>query len=335
MGHLDTRDHPDRFIVEIGDQEMVPVFAQKAIGRLGQRRIVEQCSAGVHIGGISDQTYIDRGHWLILRAVAAARLSVSMARDSGLVGTADMESARGYNEFVDAVASEMGLGDAVRRAGTTVVAAEGRAGSSMVVVYWIAEHTVLWCDPAVADDLSELVDASNSKSQAEISSWATRVGWGDISIAQMQLLRATGIARPGALASVEIRSLDREQPGDVALIDAFKASLTDADRDEADLDGDRLDAHIVAVVDDLGIASFASQQPFVYADRFADIAVATRTDVRGRGLGRIAVAALCDEIESSGMLPLYRCESTNLGSVGVSGSLGFVPVLRLSACRRP
>ena len=31
---------------------------------------------------------------------------------------------------------------------------------------------------AVAGDLSELVDSSTSKSQAEILSWAARVGWG-------------------------------------------------------------------------------------------------------------------------------------------------------------
>ena len=158
---------------------------------------------------------------------------------------------------------------------------------------------------------------------------------GDISIAQMQLLRAAGIARPDALASVEIRSLDREHLEDVALIDAFKRTLSEAGRDGADLDGDRLDEHMLAVVDDQGIAASASQQPFVYADRFADIAVATRPDVRGRGMRRIAVAALCDEIEPRGMLPLYRCESTNLASVGVSASLGFAPVLRIFACRRP
>ena len=258
-----------------------------------------------------------------------------MARDSALVGTADMESARGYDEFVDAVAGDMSLGDAVRRPGTTVVAAESRAGSSMVVVYWISEHTVLWCDPAVAHDLSELADSSNSKSQEEISSWATRVGWEDVSIAQMQLLRAPGMARPDPLVSVEIRSLDRERLDDVELIDAFKGTLTNADRDEADLDGDRLDSHMLAVVDDLGIAAFASQQPFVYADRFADIAIATRPDVRRSRPGPDRVAALCDEIELRGMLPLYRCDSSNLGSVGVSASLGFVPVVRIFACRRP
>jgi GNAT superfamily N-acetyltransferase len=246
-----------------------------------------------------------------------------------------MESTRGYERFISAVADKMGLGDAVHRPGTSIVAAEDRSGSSMVVAYWISEHTVLWCDPAIADDLFELVDPSKGKSEEEISSWAGRVGWERVSVNHMQLLRANGVVRPDAFDAAVTRSLDRERAEDVALIDAFKQALSDADRDEADLDGDRLDEHILTVVDDRGIAAFTSQQPFVYADQFADIAIATRPDVRGRGLGRIAVAALCDEIESRGLLPLYRCDTANLGSVKLSASLGFVPVVRILACTRP
>jgi hypothetical protein len=248
-----------------------------------------------------------------------------------------MESTRGYVEFVGAVADRMGLGDGVHRPGTSIVAADDRSGSSMVVAYWISEHTVLWCDPAIVDDLSELADPSEAKSVEEILSWAARVGWQDISVAHMQLLRASGIVRLDAATSVVTRSLDRDNVEDVALIEAFKVTLSDADRDEADLDKDTLDEHMLAVIDDRGIAAFASQQPFVHAARYADIAVATRADVRGLGLGlgRIAVTALCDEIDSKDMLPLYRCDTENVGSVKLSASLGFVPVVRILACKRP
>ena len=147
----------------------------------------------------------------------------------------------------------------------------------------------------------------------------------------MQLLRSSGIVRPAADASVVIRSLDPGSAQDIAVIDAFKAALSDEDRDEADLDRADLDEHILAVMDDKGIAAFASQRPFIYAAQFADIAIATRPDARGRGLGRIVVAALCDEIESTNKVPLYRCDTQNHGSVRLSASLGFVPVVRLLA----
>jgi GNAT superfamily N-acetyltransferase len=258
-----------------------------------------------------------------------------LVQDSRFVRTDEMESTRGYEEFVSAVADDMGLGDAVHRPGTTVVPADIRAGSSMVVAYSISKHTVLWCDPAIADDLFELADPSKAISQQVIVSWAERVGWETLSVAHMQLLRADGVVRPDASNSVWTRSLDRERTEDVALIDAFRALLSDADRDEADLDGDRLDDHMLAVVDDHGIAAFASQQPFAFAAKFGDIAIATRPDVRGRGLGRVAVAALCDEIGARGMWPLYRCDTANAGSMKLSASLGFVPVVEILACKRP
>lgn len=247
----------------------------------------------------------------------------------------EIESTRGYEEFVSAVADKMGLGDAVHRPGTSVVPADDRSDSSMVVAYSISEHTVLWCDPAIADDLFELADPLRATSHTEIISWAELVGWEEVSVAYMQLLRAAGVVRPDASTSAWTRSLDRESTEDVALVDAFRALLSDADRDEADLDEDRLDEHMLAVVDDHGIVAFASQQPFAFADRFGDIAIATRPDVRGRGLGRVAVAALCDEIGSRAMWPLYRCDTANLGSVKLSASLGFVPVVEILACKRP
>ncbi len=247
----------------------------------------------------------------------------------------EARNTRGYEDFIRSVADDMGLGDRVRRPGTTVVAADARSGSAMVVAYSIEEHTVLWCDPAIAEDLAELTDPVLSKSHEEIGAWADRAGWERVSVACMQLLGAKGVIRPAAPIDVELRSLDRDRTDDVTLIDAFKGALSEDDRDEADLDNERLDEHIKAVIDQCGIAAFASQQPFIYAEAFGDIAVATRPDVRGRGLGRIAVAALCEEIEARGMFALYRCETTNPGSVKLSASLGFVRVVELFACKKP
>ncbi len=207
--------------------------------------------------------------------------------------TDEEKSARGYEAFISGVAESMGLGDGVQRPGTTVVPADDRAESSMVVAYSISEHTVLWCDPAIADDLAELADPTVSKSHEELSSWAERVGWEVVSFARMQLLRESGVAQSAIPVGVVMRALDRQQAEDVALIDAFKATLSDDDLDEADLDGDRLDEHILAALDERGIAAFASQQPFFYADGFGDIAIAN--------------AARCRAVSDSGGWPSPRC----------------------------
>ena len=109
--------------------------------------------------------------------------------------------------FVDGIAERMGIG--VHRRGTSVVAAEDRAGSSTVVAYAISMHTVLWCDPAIVDELSPLADATTARSLSEISAWAKRRDWQGISAVYMQLLGSSGIVRPSGVFA-DIRSLNRE-----------------------------------------------------------------------------------------------------------------------------
>ncbi len=83
-----------------------------------------------------------------------------------------------------------------------------------------------------------------------------------------------------------------------------------------------------------GVAAYSSQAPFGPARQFADVSVATRPDVRGRGLGHLVVAQLCDEIVARGLHPLYRRAVINTGSVRLCAALGFVPVIEVSGFRR-
>lgn len=59
------------------------------------------------------------------------------------------------------------------------------------------------------------------------------------------------------------------------------------------------------------------------SDRFAEIAVATREDYRGRGFGRAAVAALTREILAAGVTPLYVVSEANTASRRLAESLGY------------
>jgi GNAT superfamily N-acetyltransferase len=233
--------------------------------------------------------------------------------------------------FISAVGDSMGLGEAVHDPGTTVVAAAARAESNVAVAYAIAEHTVLWCDPALADSLAPLVDADRSASLGECEAFLVELGWTSLGRAQMQVLGPTGV-RPPTANEHSMRSLDVTDESDQALLTAFKATMSAAERDEADLD-DSPDEHIVVVIDGAGIAAYASQAPFGPADQFADITVATRPDVRGRGLGHLVVARLCDEIVARNMHPLYRRDANNTGSVHLCAALGFIPAIEVSGFR--
>lgn len=249
----------------------------------------------------------------------------------------ELSSAR---RFVDGIAASMGLGDRVHRPGTTVVPSAARSGSSSVVLYAIAEHAVLWCDPALAADLAVFADDSITVSLDEIQSILTGRAWEHLGRSRMLLPPTSGltigpIVVPEAMA---VRSFDVRDPADRAAVESFAARLSPDDREDADLDGDEFDDHIVAVVEGDGgggIVALASQRPFEYADGFGDIAVATLADARGRGLGRLAVAVLCGEIEALGLVPLYRRGQANTGSVRLCASLGFVAVVEVDGIRRP
>lgn len=246
-----------------------------------------------------------------------------------------MDDVKGRAELIGGLANAMGLGASVHRSGTTVVPAKARTGSNACVAYAIERHLVLWCDPSTASDLSGLGNPARTKSLDEIGAWAQASGWELVGRGHMQL-RASGarkLASPGA--GLAIRTIDRDDERDRELVSAFSATLSEGDRDEAELEEGDLDEHMLAIVDAKGIAAYASQQPFDYADGFGDIAVATRPDVRGRGLGRTVVASLCAEIVDGGLFPLYRRAADNLASVHLSASLGFVSVVELAGFKRP
>ncbi|RPI09941.1 MAG: GNAT family N-acetyltransferase [Actinobacteria bacterium] len=238
-----------------------------------------------------------------------------------------------HEAFISAVSQSMGLGAAVRAPGTTVVAASARANSNVVVAYAIAEHTVLWCDPALADSLAPMVDTDRAAPLDECDAFLAALGWTPLPRAQMQVLGPEGV-RPPSRSEHLVQSVEVTNPADQALLDTFRATLTAEDRDNADLD-DSPDEHIVVVLDADGVAAYSSQAPFAPATQFADISVATRPDVRGRGLGHLVVARLCDEIAARGLHPLYRRDVTNVRSVRLCTALGFVPAIEVSGFRRP
>lgn len=61
--------------------------------------------------------------------------------------------------------------------------------------------------------------------------------------------------------------------------------------------------------------------------RFADIAVYTEPQQRGRGWGRTVVAALVNHLLQTGRTPLYHVEPNNEASLQLARSVGFVNTL--------
>lgn len=68
------------------------------------------------------------------------------------------------------------------------------------------------------------------------------------------------------------------------------------------------------------------------SDRFAEIGVFTRDDMRGRGYGRAVVSALTGELLGRGLTPLYVYAPANAASHRVCVALGYYPAHREFSC---
>ncbi len=118
----------------------------------------------------------------------------------------------------------------------------------------------------------------------------------------------------------------------MALIAAFVEHCPGDDLDEAELGMDRLDEAIVGVLDGSGdLAAYAGARPWVFDASFDDIAVITRPDHRGCGLGTAAVSALSQRRQRSGRTMFYGCDVRNPASSRVAEAAGFELVHTVTA----
>ena len=112
----------------------------------------------------------------------------------------------------------------------------------------------------------------------------------------------------------------RLEPSDFELFATFKSGITPEDWEEVEPE---LDNEAV-------IGWFEGGQLLSVADYYrwsqkavADIGVLTAPECRGRGLARQVVQALCKHALEQGLLPQYRCQLNNTGSIAVAESAGF------------
>ncbi|MEM7287837.1 MAG: GNAT family N-acetyltransferase [Actinomycetota bacterium] len=213
--------------------------------------------------------------------------------------------------------------------GTTVVGEEGRAGSSAASAYCVGAHTLVRCDPAVADRVRHLL----------VDGPATTI---DLDRFE-ELLRPVAETMHGRGLVHIMRDLTEMRPGgpaaDVQVIDRIAdrrliADLVAVDEegaDEAEIDLDGLDDRIVGIVEGGVLVAYASECPWDSDAAFADIGVMTHPDHRGRRLGHAVVAAVTEAIEEAGRIPMYRCNVDNAASHALSQAVGFSRVAVLAA----
>lgn len=222
-------------------------------------------------------------------------------------------------------------------AGTSLVPADDRLGSRIATCYPFDGRTAVWCDPDVAEQLAPIVGPTPLSARDFVTS-CTELGAEVRGIGLNRVLDGPPLDPHIELGACSIRSLDRNDAADVALIAAFRAAVSDADAEEAELDVDDLDPHIVAAIESTDdqhgerMLAFAGAR-LADSIQFDDIGVITHPAARWRGLGVACVHRLIESRRASDTPAMYRCEADNTGSGRIAERLGFDLVQTVGSVR--
>ncbi len=237
------------------------------------------------------------------------------------------------SRFVKALATTMGLERArLDKPGTVVIPEDQRAGTSYVVGYRLRQMTCLRVDPSLASEVEELADPERSLSLEELSAWAEHAGWRIVDGGDSNLVTAMELTVRPPPSGATVVALDCDNQAHRDRIAELIDQCDPDDVDAAEIEMDDLDPIIRALVDADGrLGAFASGRRWTDDERFDDIGVITREDLRRSGWGGAVVAAFCQASFALNRLPLYRYNWSRPQSKALSLSLGFRPALSLLA----
>ena len=219
--------------------------------------------------------------------------------------------------------------------GTTVHPLAERDGSGVASAYRIAGSTTIRCANRHAGWLGELAGATTIDLDV-FDRWCGDRGGELLGGGLTHLLSDDRPPGPALPPGSTLRSIDRDDPSDVADLGDFLRSIDPDDVDAAEVDIDDIDPAAVLALDPSGAAAaFASWRPWEDDDRFCDIGIVTGPHHRREGWGRAAVSAVIEMAFERGYTPMYRHNDDNLPSHRLAVSLGFTEVARLRAWTLP
>lgn len=237
------------------------------------------------------------------------------------------------NTYLAALWSSMELDPQQLDSPQTLIRSEpDRVESDMAVAYHLGPLTVIRTDPALADDVQELVSPDETLDAERFKAWATERGWLFIDGGDQHLIDSSGLRVAPIPAGAELQDLDRENADHRSLIADFVARNDPEDVEEAEVELDNLDPLIIGLVDGTGaVRAMASGRVWDDEESFDDIGVLVDDELRGQGWGAAVVSALCQASFAAGRLPLYRCNWSRTASKALAMSLGFTLVAQVSA----
>ncbi|MEM8925509.1 MAG: GNAT family N-acetyltransferase [Actinomycetota bacterium] len=224
--------------------------------------------------------------------------------------------------------------------GVSLLPRPDRAGSNAVFCYQVDRHRVLWCDPAVADQIETLV---GEMTEAADERWLHIPAGHGFQVMGANLMRVGAVrpwpgTGPTAPSPYLDRRLDAAHADTLPLVRTLTEvcdpqEVEDAALDELD-EFDELAINVLTAEQGDGsrpLLAYASAAPWEWDEAFADIGVLVHPEHRRRGLGHHVVARTVADLFDGGRLPLYRHDPANRGSAAIADGLGFVEAARIVA----
>lgn len=229
--------------------------------------------------------------------------------------------------------------------GVTIVAEDARVDTRIASGYVFGRHFTIFTDPAYADRFDGFVldgdaDALGDAALDAFVERAEQVGAtnsGSLLLGRGAMRALTSVPSAERAEPAGMVAMDREDPADVARIQALVDACDEDEVDDAAIEMDELDPEIRCVESEPGgrLTGYASAFPDPDFGGRWDIGVLTHPDHRRKGLGVATVRRLTLDLLAIDELPIYRHDLDNTGSAAVSAALGFDVATILAAVRFP
>lgn len=239
-----------------------------------------------------------------------------------------MENRR---RFLNGLAATAGFDPAlIDRPGTVTCPNPERADTGIVTCYWAGEHAVVWGDPQLLAQLSDLNGLPTAIDQDTASARFAELGSVYVASADMRLQPGPPPVPPAIPDGYRQRWLRADAPADVDEVRALAARNDPEEVEEAGLEelDDFAERAINVLVPARGdiegrIVAYASACDWDWDPNFCDIGVLVELPHRARSLGSLVVAHTAAALAAEDRVPLYRHGHYNQGSRKVAEANGF------------
>ncbi len=206
----------------------------------------------------------------------------------------------------------------IQQSGTTLLPDKKYSNQNMIILWHIGEHTFALFDPSCTALLNGVIvglPINTSLSGDHLQRTLNVSSIVSCDVGAIHYLHPSDLPKFAPSHSFSLRQLELS---DQEHLSALQNNCTSEEVDDGYVEIDH--EKVFGCFYDNELVAAASGYHFA---GFMDIGVLTHTKFRKLGLGKAVVGAVCEWAISQNIIAQYRCNTHNMGSLGVARSLKF------------